>query len=250
MKAEKIRRNRLCRPDVGSHHVAVYAAASQDAASAAAAACQRRAIKPRLPAESAADAMNDPATITGELWAALSDELRGFIRSRVTCESDADDVLQDVFVRIVEKIGSLREAERVQSWVYQIARNAITDYYRRRTQATDPAELAENRPVEEGRGNLNESVAAWLSLMIGALPETLRDAVRMYEMEGLPQSLIAKHLDISLSGAKSRVQRGRCQLENLLRTSCELQTDRRGNVIACKTKEPGGCEQASCDCDD
>jgi RNA polymerase sigma-70 factor, ECF subfamily len=195
--------------------------------------------------------MSDAATMPAEVWNALSDELRAFLRPRVPCESDADDVLQDVFVRIVEKIGSLREAGRVESWVYQIARNAIADFYRRRTpQPADPVEVAVDPNVEEGNGNLNRSVAAWLSLMIGALPETLRDAVRMYELEGLSQSEIANRLNISLSGAKSRVQRGRRQLEQLLRGSCDLETDSRGNVIGCKAANPTGCEQVSCECDD
>jgi RNA polymerase sigma-70 factor (ECF subfamily) len=189
--------------------------------------------------------------MTAEVWNALSEELRAFLRPRVPCESDADDVLQDVFVRIVEKIGSLREAGRIESWVYQIARNAIADFYRRRTpQPADPVEVAVDPQEEEGDGNLNRSVAAWLSLMIESLPETLRDAVRMYEMEGLSQSEIANRLNISLSGAKSRVQRGRRQLEQLLRGSCDLETDSRGNVIGCKAANLDSCEQVSCECDD
>lgn len=193
--------------------------------------------------------MNDAAIMAEDVWHALSDELRAFLRSRVPSESDAEDILQDVFVRIVEKIGSLREAGRIESWVYQIARNAIVDFYRRRTpQPADPVEVAVDPHEEDGDGNLNRSVAAWLSLMIGALPETQRDAVRMYEIEGFSQSEIANRLNISLSGAKSRVQRGRRQLEQLLRGSCDLETDRRGNVIGCKAANPIGCEQASCEC--
>jgi RNA polymerase sigma-70 factor (ECF subfamily) len=72
----------------------------------------------------------------------------------------------------------------------------------------------------------------------------------MYEMEGLSQSEIANQLNVSLSGAKSRVQRGRRQLEQLLRGSCDLETDSRGNVIGCKTANPTGCEQALCECDE
>jgi RNA polymerase sigma-70 factor (ECF subfamily) len=194
--------------------------------------------------------MDDGTSMSGDLWNALSGELRAFLRSRVPSESDADDLLQDVFVRVVEKIGSLRHAGRIESWVYQIARNTVADFYRRRTpRPADAVEDVVSSHREHG-GNQNRAVGAWLSLMIGRLPETLRDAVRMYEIEGLSQSEIAKRLNVSLSGAKSRVQRGRHQLEELLLGSCQLELDRRGNVIACKAADAAGCAQVSCECDD
>ncbi|MEX2169821.1 MAG: RNA polymerase sigma factor SigZ [Pirellulales bacterium] len=199
--------------------------------------------------------MDDAAKLADDVWPALSDELRAFLRSRVPSESDADDLLQDVFVRVVEKIGSLREADRVESWVYQVARNAIADFYRRRASRPDGSingavEGVVDRHGENDAGNQNCAVGAWLSRMIGALPTTLRDAVRMYEIEGLSQAEIANRLGISLSGAKSRVQRGRRQLEELLLGSCQLELDRRGNVLACKPANLDNCAEASCQCND
>ena len=86
--------------------------------------------------------MKSDTTITaGNVWQSLNDELHAFIRSRVPTTSDADDILQDVFVRVIEKIGSLRQADRIESWVYQTTRNAIADFYRRRTpQPATPVE--------------------------------------------------------------------------------------------------------------
>lgn len=158
------------------------------------------------------------AIASENVWNALSADLRGFLRSRVPSDSDADDLLQDVFVRVYENIGSLPQAGRVQSWVYQIARNTVTDFYRRRTpRAADSVEDVIEPHVEvESGGNKNRAVGAWLSLMIDVLPQTLRHAVRMYEIEGLSQSEIACRLGISLSGAKPRVQHGRQRLEELL----------------------------------
>jgi RNA polymerase sigma-70 factor (ECF subfamily) len=195
--------------------------------------------------------MDDDTNMAQELWHALSDELRAFLRSRVRSESDADDILQDVFVRVVEKIGSLRQADRIEAWVYQIARNAVADFYRRRLpQPADLVEQAVDPQVDHRDGNQNRAVGFWLSLMIGALPDTLRDAVRMYEVEGISQAEIANRLQISLSGAKSRVQRGRQQLGELLRGSCQLELDRRGNIISCRPAAVDHCAQLSCECDD
>jgi RNA polymerase sigma-70 factor (ECF subfamily) len=197
------------------------------------------------------NAMKD-AIATENVWHALSAELHRFLRSRVPSDSDADDLLQDVFVRVYENIGSLRQAGRVESWVYQIARNALADFYRRRApQAADTVEDAIDRQIEsQGEGNHNRAVGAWLSLMIDRLPQTLRDAVRMFEIDGHSQAEIASRLGISLSGAKSRVQRARRRLEQLLQDGCRLQRDRRGNVIACTPADDTGCGQVSCDCDD
>jgi RNA polymerase sigma-70 factor (ECF subfamily) len=157
--------------------------------------------------------VSNVATTTDDLWHALGDELRAFLRSRVSNDADADDLAQDVFLRIVTNLGTLRDAERIQSWVFQIARNAIVDFYRRRAKQSvqstdDPADVAENQVAT----NQNLAIGRWLLTAIEQLPETVRDAVRMYEVEGLPQSDIAQRLGLSLSGAKSRIQRGRHQL--------------------------------------
>ena len=199
--------------------------------------------------------MDDAANRPEEVWTALSEELRAFLRSRVPSEFDADDVLQDVFVRVAEKVGSLRQRDRIESWVYQVARNALADFYRRRAYRLEgPVEGSVADAIdprgENGAGNQNRAVGAWLSLMIGGLPTMLRDAVRMYEIEGRSQAEIADRLGTSLSGAKSRVQRGRRQLEELLLGSCQLELDRRGNVLACKPAEPGVYAELSCECDD
>jgi RNA polymerase sigma-70 factor (ECF subfamily) len=195
--------------------------------------------------------MKSAATIVEQAWHALSDGLRKFLRSRVPSDADADDLLQDVFVRVHEKIGLLQQAGRMESWVYQIARNAVADFYRRRiprpAEAVEGvAELIEGAETSE---DLNRSVADWLLMMIEGLPSTVRDAVRMYEIDGIPQAEIAKRLRVSLSGAKSRVQRGRQQLEDTLRKSCKFEIDRRGNVIACTPANDVQCGQVACACD-
>jgi RNA polymerase sigma-70 factor (ECF subfamily) len=194
--------------------------------------------------------MDKAANITADVWHALSDDLRAFIHSRVRHASDADDLLQEVFVRVLEKIGSLREAERIESWVYQIARNVIADFYRRQTpRPTEAVEEVAEQADNDSNTNQNQAVATWLSLLIESLPKTQRDAVRMYEIDSLSQSEIAHRLGISLSGAKSRVQRGRGQLEELLRQCCQIEFDRRGNVIGCESVGVDCCQQASCGCD-
>ena len=195
-------------------------------------------------------AMEKGNPTAGELWRALSEQLLAFIRSRVRSNADADDLLQDVFLQVVEKFDSVRQVDRIQSWVFQIARNAVVDSYRRQAARMHESveDVAEFKGIDGDDCNLNAALGKWLASMIPSLPQKLQDAVRMYELEGRSQLEIAKQLGISLSGAKSRVQRARRELAKFLRSSCQVELDRRGNVIACAPKTRDGCEQASCEC--
>jgi RNA polymerase sigma-70 factor (ECF subfamily) len=195
------------------------------------------------------NAMTNVAPIAADVWDALSEELHRFLRSRLPSEADADDLLQNVFIRVIEEIRALRQSDRLAAWVYQIARREIVDFYRRRSPR--PQESVEEAvDGGSGIGNMNHAVGTWLSAMIDELPGTLREAVRLYEVENLPQAEIASRLQISLSGAKSRVQRGRRQLEDLLRGCCQIELDRRGNVIDCQPAKTDSCREASCQCRD
>jgi RNA polymerase sigma-70 factor, ECF subfamily len=201
-----------------------------------------RADKPRTPPASAADMTNTPVTIAEEVWHALGDALHAFIRARVPSDSDADDILQDVFIRVIEKSASIRQAHRIESWVYQTTRNAIADFYRRRPPRPDaPVEAADVSYPEEIEGNYNQAVGTCLKRMATQLPNKLREAVLMYETENHSQAEIAKKLRISLSAVKSRIQRGRRQLEELLKSCCKLELDRRGNVLESECRTPGCC---------
>jgi RNA polymerase sigma-70 factor (ECF subfamily) len=186
--------------------------------------------------------INAPEKIAEEDWHSLGDALHAFIRARVPSDADADDILQDVFIRVLEKSASVRQADRLESRVYQTTRNAIADFYRRRApRPNSPVEAADVSLGEELDGNHNHAVGACLKRMAAQLPDKLRDAVLLYETEGLSQAEIAEMLQISLSGAKSRIQRGRRQLEELFRACCKVELDRRGNVLESQCAKPACC---------
>lgn len=169
--------------------------------------------------------------VTEQIWRELSDRLRQFVRSRIASDADVDDVVQNVFLRIHSNLKNLRSAERLQSWVFQIARNAITDHFRAKQNLPldDESTLAE-RDDRNGK-DAATALAGCLAAMIEQLPDDQRRALTLYELEGVSQNDIAKRESISLSGAKSRVQRGRKSLEALLRACCEFHLDTRGNVL-------------------
>ena len=184
-----------------------------------------------------------PANVTTEeVWESLSAKLRGFIRSRVEDGQTAEDLLQETFLRIHQRIETLGDEERLASWVFQIARNLIVDHYRTRGRIKSSPEAdseTASEPSSSETVNENEVVAGWLPAVIAGLPEAYRDAVRMYELQGVSQTEIAGKLGLSLSGAKSRVQRGRDKLRQVLEQCCAFGLDRRGNVLKWKPRREG-----------
>jgi RNA polymerase sigma-70 factor, ECF subfamily len=169
---------------------------------------------------------------TEAIWSELSSDLRRFIRRRVSDDHLADDLLQETFVRIHRSIESLADAERLAAWLYTIARNVVHDHYRRSTDEpialgdTDPAETTDDWPNQ-----LHCRTAEWLEELVAQLPEKYREAVRLAEIDGLTQQEVADRLGLSLSGAKSRIQRGRVMFRSALEQCCRFEFDRRGNLM-------------------
>ena len=181
--------------------------------------------------------MND----VNEIWREVQQGLRAFIGKRVADEASVEDLSQEVFVRMQRGLAGLKDHSRLLSWIYQIARHAIIDYYRLRDRQPDrpvgltsdlgtlqPASL----PVEssEDSGQLRRELARCLRPMIERLPEDYRQAVTLVDLEGLAQHEAAARLGLSVSGMKSRVQRGWRQLRDMLEACCVIALDRRRGV--------------------
>lgn len=177
------------------------------------------------------------------IWQEFSVKLRQFIRGRVSDDATADDILQDVFLKIQKRLGQLDDSSKLQGWLYLIARNAIIDHYRVRKKTV---ELPETLLDETANDDPDiEGLKIAFRRMIDALPEPYREAIVLTELEGLTQKELAERLGISVSGAKSRVQRGREQLKRALLDCCQFEFDRRGQVIDCSPRSNGGCPECS-----
>jgi RNA polymerase sigma-70 factor, ECF subfamily len=170
--------------------------------------------------------------MTEQVWEAFHVPLYQFIRKRVNDEAVAEDLLQDVFLKVHQHIGALKEVKKLEGWIYQITRNIIIDYYRGKMPTATleepavlqlPEVLADNDIVTE----LLPSVRA----MVRSLPEQDRQALILTEYQGLTQKEFGERLGLSFSGAKSRVQRAREKLKQQLLECCHFELDRRGHVI-------------------
>jgi RNA polymerase sigma-70 factor (ECF subfamily) len=174
-----------------------------------------------------------------EVWKAFGDRLRRYIATRVRHEHDTDDLLQDVFTKIQAGLDRLESEENLEPWLFQVTRRVIADHFRRRRGPgliSDPA-------LEIPESNVTSEVASWLSPMMESLDEADREALRLTDLEGLSQKELAARLGLSLTGAKSRVQRARKRLKEILLDCCQIETDRRGNALS---YTPKNCSSCSC----
>lgn len=171
------------------------------------------------------------------LWKEYHAALRRFIQRRIADESTVDDVLQDVFVKIHSRIGALKDNRRVQSWLYRIARNTIIDYYRSHKRMDELPEEISNPEPDDHRVLIE--LEACVRPMLERLSKPYREALILSELQGFTQKQIAEKQAISLSGAKSRVQRGREKLKEMMMECCHFEFDRRGGVADYNSKESG-----------
>jgi RNA polymerase sigma-70 factor (ECF subfamily) len=167
---------------------------------------------------------------TESIWTMLGADMRGYLRRRVPDDHVADDLLQETFLRIHRGLSGLSSAERLAPWVFRIARNVLNDHYRRSTTGATSLEEEPPRP-DERRICACGSSEQWMNELIEQLPPVFRDAVRLSELHGLRQQDVAERTGISLSAAKSRIQRGRRMLKSELERCCRFEFDRRGNLL-------------------
>lgn len=176
-------------------------------------------------------------------WPQLQHDLRAFIGRRVRNEADVDDLVQRASLRIMTRVESLRETERLHAWVYQIARHVIVDHYRsavvrREVAGIDPVDL----PAASGDARIEFSaLATCLPPMLDQLSPPYREAIRMTELEGLTQTDAAERAGVSVSGMKSRVQRARQQLRALVERCCRVQLDRRHMITSFEPRRAESC---------
>lgn len=170
------------------------------------------------------------------LWNQFNSELRSFIFYKTRNESDTDDILQEVFMKIIQNISRINEAKNVKSYIYAIVRNTINDHFRKNRKFETSNEIPEIISEEEST-NLNQTIAdCCLRPLIETMSENYRDALIFSELEEKSQKELAEEMSISYSGAKSRVQRAKEKLKSLILENCAGQSDAYGNLMDSKCK--------------
>jgi RNA polymerase sigma-70 factor (ECF subfamily) len=188
---------------------------------------------------------------TNEQWRRLRSDLGRLLGRRLPTATDVEDVVQEVLLRVWRRGDDLRDGERFGAWLSRIAYTAAADHMRARQRHPVPRHPSGPEGEAPDAGGLPDQpeardlITAVLRPFVESLPEPYREAVALSELEGLSHAKIAERLGLSVSGVKSRVQRGREQVRIMLDRCCVIALDARGAPVSCEVRGDG---QAPADC--
>jgi RNA polymerase sigma-70 factor, ECF subfamily len=175
-----------------------------------------------------------------DFWTTLAEPIRRFIARRVRDSHAAEDLAQDVMAKARSALASApADGEPLAAWMFRIARNTVADYYRSPgSRGHVPLEDADEPAAtgDDEKADVTRRLSACLRPMVARLPPAYREAVELSELGALSQVELAARLGISVSGAKSRVQRGREQLKAMLLDCCRIEVGRGGGVTGCERR--------------
>lgn len=182
---------------------------------------------------------------TEDLWTLYGQGLKRYLNSRIKDAAAADDLLQEVFIKAHLHLPELREASKVRQWLYGIARNESTAFFRNAKRSKGLQEAADVAETGHSEG----LPVSCLDPLIERVPEPYRTALLEADVEGIPQMELAHKWGIGYSALKSRVQRGRAALRGLIEACCRVVHDKYGTVIdyepraacACAEGKSGAC---------
>jgi RNA polymerase sigma-70 factor (ECF subfamily) len=139
---------------------------------------------------------------------------------------EADELTQEIFIRVVEGLASFDLKGNFPAWLGRVARNHCIDHYRRRKleraltveeRSEAVAERIPNRSDDPARRLEQKDLAAWIQTALKRLPDELREAVRLRDLQDMTYEEMAELLEVPLGTVKSRLNRGRLELARLLR---------------------------------
>lgn len=178
----------------------------------------------------------------GRIYTQFHTELLRYVKSKVSSAEDAEDLIQNVFIKITSGIGSLSDDVKLKSWLFTVTRNTIIDYYRlnaNRKKVTTSDEIHEDIP-EVDDVDSTKGLEQCMSSMINLLPEEYRQIIIESEIKGVKQKDLAEKYGVAYPSMRSKVQRGRERLKQLFYNCCHISTDVRGNIIDADRKDDGG----------
>jgi RNA polymerase sigma-70 factor, ECF subfamily len=168
-------------------------------------------------------------------------QLRAFIRARVPDEATADDLTHETLLKVYSSSTSLRDDDRLEAWLYRIARRTLIDYYRKRRPSEElPASLKSES--EDEVSAIRDTVLFSTIRFMEELPELYRVPLQLSELDGMSMASIASRLGLSLPAVKSRIRRGRQMIKKRLQDCCHFEFDQHGKVIGWERRNPKCCD--------
>lgn len=169
------------------------------------------------------------------IWLQYQSELSRFLHSRVANPDDVQDLLQEIMLKSHNNLGQLSDNKSVKAWLFQIANNAIVDFYR--SKAKRRTLVAEDLWYEEHSDEIKQELAQCVVPFIQALPQADAELLTAIEIDKISQKDYAQQQGLAYSTLKSRVQKSRQLLRSLYEDCCHLSVDKDGNVFDYQLKK-------------
>jgi len=180
--------------------------------------------------------IDSPVGCLNRAWREHGAEIRRFLLHRTGDEADADDLLQELFIRALRHGSAFCQLDAPRAWLFHVARNLLIDRLRlSKVQVPLPDDLSadpepEMRPVDE----LSQCIPRVLS----ELSREDREAIVLCDLQGMTQQAYAQQSGLTLAAAKSRVQRARARLQARMITACQVSFDGTGAVCCFVPRPP------------
>lgn len=146
-----------------------------------------------------------------------------FLERRVGSRDVAEDLLQDAFVKGIERIGELRDGESAVAWFYRVLRNALVDYYRRReaeARAVSRAAGETEEAVEPVDADLLDAACTCIWDLLDTIKPDYAAALRRVDLDGASLAAYAGEAGITPNNAGVRLHRARAALRKQVTRSC------------------------------
>lgn len=161
-----------------------------------------------------------------EIWNKHKGHLLNFIKTKIDNEHIAEDILQEVSIKLLDNLNRKTEIKNNKTWLFQVTRNTIADFYRKNKKHSELS-------IDQSEINANSStcVCDLSGFVIQTyLPEKYSRPLYLSDIERKPQQEIAEMLNLSLTATKSRIQRGRKKLKELVSDCIDISYNNRGQV--------------------
>ncbi len=168
---------------------------------------------------------------TAEIWKEFSGQIRTHLLRKVEHRDDADDLLQEIFIKIHSRLGDLKDEKKLAHWINQIVRNSLTDYYRKNGLRTSEFDEESSVSSDTPEDSFYTDLSGCLNVFIDRLPEKYREPLILSDIKGMKQKDIAKQMNLSYSGLKSRVQRGRDMIKDMFMECACVTHDENGKIV-------------------
>ena len=179
----------------------------------------------------------------------VHEEYRQRIRryvARLAGEHEADDLTQEVFLKVSRTLSGFQGKSSLSTWIYKIATNTVLDRLKspaHRQAILESQDLdsegvvpvADDKPLSIDQQLIREQMNECIRGVVEKLPSDYRTVIALSEMEDLKNSEVADILGISLDAAKTRLHRARAALKKELEGKCDFYRDGR-NEFACEPK--------------